>query len=420
MNTSASARGRLTWLLFFGRSLGSAAYIAGATIGAIIAKELTGQAAFAGVPGALYLLGSAAAAYPAARFMEHTGRRAGLSLGFVIGIGGAIVAGFAVLAHSFAGFLLGFALMGASQGFSDLGRYAAAEMHPVAERARAISLVVLGGTVGAIAGPALVGPMGRVAESFQRDPLAGPWFASAALFALGLLLTYFFLRPDPRDLGRQLDAQHAATLADAGQPGEVRPLRAILRQPGTQVAVLAMSLGQLVMVMVMAITSVHMKDHGHSLDEVSLVIMTHTLGMFGLSVVAGRLADTLGRAPVIVAGCGLLIAACLIAPLVHETYLLALALFLLGLGWNFCYVAGGALLTDTLTLAERGRMQGSNDVVIALVSAAGNLGSGLLFAAFGYTLMAWVSLAVTLVPLAFAFNLVVSRGRVRAAESSGN
>jgi MFS family permease len=142
--------------------------------------------------------------------------------------------------------------------------------------------------------------------------------------------------------------------------------------------------------------------------------------MFGLSMVAGRLADTLGRAPVIVAGCGLLIAACLIAPLVHETYLLALALFLLGLGWNFCYVAGGALLTDTLTLAERGRMQGSNDVVIALVSAAGNLGSGLLFAAFGYTLMAWVSLAVTLVPLAFAFNLVVSRGRVRAAESSGN
>src|SRR3990172_9167346 len=408
MNTSASARGRLTWLLFFGRSLGSAAYIAGATIGAIVAKELTGQAAFAGVPGALYLLGSAAAAYPAARFMEHTGRRAGLSLGFVVGIGGAIVAGFAVLAHSFAGFLLGFALMGASQGFSDLGRYAAAEMHPVAERARAISLVVLGG------------PMGRVAESFQRDPLAGPWFASAALFALGLLLTYFLLRPDPRDLGRQLDTQHAATLADAGPPGEVRPLRAILRQPGTQVAVLAMSLGQLVMVMVMAITSVYMKDHGHSLDEVSLVIMAHTLGMFGLSVVAGRLADNLGRAPVIVAGCGLLIAACLIAPLVHQTYLLALALFLLGLGWNFCYVAGGALLTDTLTLAERGRMQGSNDVVIALVSAAGNLGSGLLFAAFGYTLMAWVSLAVTLVPLAFAFNLIVSRGRVRAAESSGN
>src|SRR4030065_707574 len=107
MNTSTSARGRLTWLLFFGRSLGSAAYIAGATIGAIVAKELTGQAAFAGVPGALYLLGGAA------------------------------------------------------------------ERPPVAERARAISLVVLGGTVGAIAGPALVGPMGRVAEAFQRDPLAG-------------------------------------------------------------------------------------------------------------------------------------------------------------------------------------------------------------------------------------------------------
>jgi MFS family permease len=416
---NAAVRSRLTWLLFFGRSLSSAGFIAGATIATIVAKQLTGQAALAGVPGALYLLGSAAAAYPAARLMDRAGRRTGLSLGFVIGAAGAIVAGLAVVAHSFAGFLLGYTLMGASQGCNDLGRYAAAEMHPLAERARAISLVVLGGTVGAIAGPALVDPMGRLAAFLQRDPLSGPWFASAVLLALGLVLVFFFLRPDPRDLGRKLDAAHAGTQAEA-ESGGVRPFRAILRQPATQVAVLAMSLGQLVMVMVMAITSLHMKDHGHGLGEISLVIMAHTLGMFGLSVVAGRLADKIGRAPVIVAGSGLLIAACLLAPLVHNTYLLAAALFLLGLGWNFCYVAGGALLTDTLTVAERGRMQGSSDVIIALVSAAGNLGSGLIFAATSYTLLAWVSLLISLVPLAFAFNLMVSRGRAPAAESSGN
>lgn len=415
MNVSPVIRSRLTWLLFFGRSLSSAGFIAGATVATIVAKQLTGQAALAGVPGALYLLGAALAAYPAARLMERVGRRPGLSLGFAVGIGGAVVAGLAVVFHSFAGFLLGYALIGASQGFNDLGRYAAAEMHPLAERARAISLVVLGGTVGAIAGPALVGPMGRAAESLQRDPLSGPWFASAVLLALGLVLTYFFLRPDPRDLGRALDAHHAATSAEA-DPGLVRPLRAILRQPGTQVAILAMALGQLVMVMVMAITSLHMKDHGHNLNEISLVIMAHTLGMFGLSVVAGRLADNFGRAPVIVAGGGLLIAACLLAPLSNNTVLLAAALFLLGLGWNFCYVAGGALLTDTLHPAERGRVQGGNDLVISLVSAAGNLGSGLIFAATSYTLLAWISLAVSLVPLAFAFNLIVRRGQVRAVE----
>jgi MFS family permease len=258
--------------------------------------------------------------------------------------------------------------------------------------------------------------MGRLAESLRLDPLTGPWFASAALFALGLVIMLFFLRPDPRDLGRKLDAAQAETHAQ-GRPSPVRPLRAILRQPTTQVAVLAMSLGQLVMVMVMAITSLYMKDHGHGLGEISLVIMAHTLGMFGLSVVTGRLADKIGRAPVIAAGSGLLIAACLLAPLVHSTYLLAAALFLLGLGWNFCYVAGGALLTDTLQPAERGRVQGGNDLVISLVSAAGNLGSGLIFAATSYTILAWVSLAVSLIPLAFAFNLIVSQGRVRAAEA---
>jgi len=156
-----------------------------------------------------------------------------------------------------------------------------------------------------------------------------------------------------------------------------------------------------------------MKHNHHGLGEVSFVIMAHTLGMFGLSMVSGRLADKLGRAPTIVAGAAILIAACLLAPVSQNTYVLATALFLLGLGWNFCYVAGGALLTDTLTFAERGRMQGSNDLLVALISAAGNLGSGVVFAVFGYAVIAWVSLAVTLVPLAMALTYY-SRTRLRA------
>jgi len=416
MNDPEAHRSRLTWLLFFGRSLASAGYIAGATIGAIVGAELSGQPALAGVPGATYLLGSAVAAYPAARLMERTGRRLGLSLGFVIGIVGALLAGASIVGRSFVGFLGGFALMGVAQGFSDLGRYAAAEMHPVTERARAISLVVLGGTVGAVLGPALVDPMGKLAERFQADPLAGPWFASAALFALGALLIFLFLRPDPRDLSRMIEARPAENIPGA-DADRLRPTGEILSQPGTQLAIAAMALGQLVMVMIMAITSLHMQHNHHGLGEVSFVIMAHTLGMFGLSMVSGRLADKLGRAPTIVAGAAILIAACLLAPVSQNTYVLATALFLLGLGWNFCYVAGGALLTDTLTFAERGRMQGSNDLVVALISAAGNLGSGVVFAVFGYAVIAWVSLAVTLVPLALALNfLYTRRGQLQAAD----
>jgi MFS family permease len=406
MNLKQDVRTRLTWLMFFGQSLGSAGFIAGATIGAILGQELSGQTALAGLPGAMYVLGGALAAYPMARFMEHTGRRIGLTLGFGLGSVGAIIAGLAVMAHSFPGFLAGFTLMGASQGATNLARYAAAEMYPLEGRARAISIVVWGGTIGAVTGPYVV----KLAEYLRWDPLSSSWFVIAVLFTLGSLLFTMFLRPDPSTLA--VRTSDVTTTTD-----RVRPYREILSQRRTQVAVTAMVVSQLVMVMIMAITSVHMKAHGHLLGDVSIVISAHTLGMFGLSVISGRLADNFGRAPIIVAGAGLLMLACLIAPLSQDTGLIALALFLLGLGWNFCYVAGAALLTDALTLAESGRIQGSNDMLVGMVSAVGNLGSGIVFASLGYTLMGWVSFAVTLVPLALAFNLIVGQSRVRAAEA---
>jgi MFS family permease len=407
MNTAVVRR--LTWLLFFGQSLGSAAFIAGATVGAIVGEHLSGQPALAGLPSASYLLGSALAAYPAARLMERFGRRAGLSLGFVMGITGALVCGFAVLGSSFGGFLLGMTAMGVTRGFTDLGRYAAAEMHPATQRARAISLVVLGGTVGAILGPALVAPMGRLAVNFDADALAGPWFAAAGLFVLGLALIGLFLRPDPSDLARQFAAEELAGLGAPAAPA--RPWRDILAQSSTRVAIAAMIIGQLVMVMLMTITSLHMTHHGHPLGDVSIVIMAHTLGMFGLSVVTGRLADNFGRAPVIVAGGALLIAACVLAPLSQRTDVLALALFLLGLGWNFCAVAGAALLTDSLSLAERGRLQGTNDLAVGLVSALGSLQSGALFAVIGYANLSWISLVVSLIPALLAARLIFLASR---------
>jgi MFS family permease len=167
-----------------------------------------------------------------------------------------------------------------------------------------------------------------------------------------------------------------------------------------------MVVGQLVMVMIMSITGLHMTDHGHPLNDVSIVIMAHTLGMFGLSLISGRLADNFGRPRTIAIGAGLLIAACLLAPLSQNTAILSVALFLLGLGWNFCAVAGAALLTDTLTLGERARMQGSNDLVVNFVSAAGSLQSGALLAWVGFTNLSWLSLAVSLIPLALAIRFL--------------
>jgi MFS family permease len=361
----------------------------------------------------VHLLGNALAAYPASRLMGRVGRRPGLVLGYVFGLTGALAAGTAVVAGSWPGFLAGFALMGMMRGFTDLGRYAAAEMHPVDYRGRAISLVVLGGTLGAIGGPALVGPAGRLAASLGHDVLAGPWFASAALFSLGLLFTAVFLRPDPAVIA-------AAVAARQGLPGEappalaagparaLRPLRHLLALPAIQAAATAMIAGQLVMVMLMSVTSLHMQSHGHALDGISLVMMAHTLGMFGLSVVTGRLADRWGRARVILAGAGLLAAACLVAPQTTSAAGLSLAMFLLGLGWNFCAVAGAALLTDSLSLAERSRLQGANDLTVSLVSAVGSLQSAALLAGLGYGGLALISLGLCALPAWLAIRVRLS------------
>ena len=170
----------------------------------------------------------------------------------------------------------------------------------------------------------------------------------------------------------------------------------------TRLAVTALVLGQAVMVGVMVITAVHMKDHHHGLSGIAAVISSHIFGMYAFSVVSGRMADSWGRRPVILAGSAALLAACLAAPLSPRVLPLAAALFLLGLGWNFCYVAGSALLADQLRPEERATTQGFNDFLIGAASATGAVSAGIVFDAIGYAVMGWLAAAVSLVPLVLA------------------
>ncbi len=182
---SQSAR-RLTWVLFAAQSMSSAGFIAAATLASILGAELAGSAAWAGVPSSVYLLGTAGAALAWGYLMDVLGRRGGLVLGLVLGALGGGLAFLAVDTGSFLLFLVGLALMGVASAAVTLGRFAAAEVHPPAERGRALSTVVLGGTVGAVLGPLLVGPAGRWAESLGRRDLSGAYAVSgSALPACG-------------------------------------------------------------------------------------------------------------------------------------------------------------------------------------------------------------------------------------------
>jgi MFS family permease len=253
-----------------------------------------------------------------------------------------------------------------------------------------------------------------LAEAIGVEPLAGTMFSGAALFAVAGALIIAFLRPDPRDMGRAI----AAAFPPIGHvAGHIRPLREIMRLPAAQLAALAMVFGQVVMVLVMSVVSLHMHHHQHGLGDVSLVIMAHTLGMYGLSVVTGPLADRIGRPAAIASGAGLLIGGSLLAPASLLTPWIALAMFMVGLGWNLCYIAGSSLLSDLLAPSERGQVQGANDLAVNLVSATSSLSSGIILATIGFGAMCLLGAALAAIPLALLAWQGLARARLSAGEA---
>jgi MFS family permease len=388
---------KITAVLFAQQSLASAGFIAAATLNSIVGKELSQNPSWAGVPTAVYLLAGAFSAFMWGYVYDAIGRRKGLSLGLSSGVIGSSITFYSIAIHSFPIFMLGMIFMGIANSAVQLGRFAAAEVNKPEHRGRAISNVVIGGTVGSVIGPFVAGPAGSLVGSWGIDELAGAYMVAGILFAIGALVVFFSLKPDPREIGAQIAEKFPETLI---RHTHVRSVLEIFRQPAALVALLSMVLGQMVMVLVMVITSLHMRDHDHGLSDISAVIASHTFGMYAFSIVSGRLSDKWGRETVILIGSATLIAACIAATISPDVLPLGVALFLLGLGWNFCFVGGSALLADQLSPAERARTQGFNDLLVGLASALGSLESGFIFASLGYNMMAYVSAAVALVPLA--------------------
>ncbi len=399
MNNLDSIARKITTVLFAQQSLASAGFIAASTLNSIVAKELSQTANWAGVPTAIYLLAGAFSAFVWGYVFDAIGRRGGLVMGLIIGVIGSGVAFYAIAIHSFAVFLAGMILMGITSAAVQLGRFAAAEVNRPEHRGRAISNVVIGGTVGSVVGPFVAGPAGTIIGSWGINELAGAYLVSLVLFAIAAIVVFIGLRPDPREIGKEVAEKFPETVAGSG---EVRSVLEILRQPAARVAVISMVLGQMVMVLVMVITSLHMRDHSHMLGDISIVISAHTFGMFAFSIISGRLADRWGRGPVIMIGSTTLVLACLAATISPDVLPLGIALFLLGLGWNFCFVGGSALLADQLSPMERSRTQGFNDLLVGLASALGSLESGFIFAALGYNTMAYISAVFAIIPLLFA------------------
>ncbi len=387
---------RIVGSLFAVQSLSSASIIAMATVFSIVATDLTGNSSLAGVPNALVQLSGAFAALVWGRLWDRLGRNAGLSLALLLGLAGATLS--AVAVQSQAIWILGIGILGlgAARAGAQLARFIAAEVSPAERRGSAISLVVWGGTIGAIGGPLLVSPSSRLAVNLGLDGMAGPIGVAVPLLMLATAVARLGLRPEPLEISRAIEADsQKASLT----PVAARPLQILMRIPGVVVAVVTVVLAQAVMIMVMTITSLHMRDLGHSLGDISLVFSAHTLGMFAFAPLSGRLADRFGRAPVMVAGGLIILLSAIVAPASPAVGVLMAGLLLLGLGWNLCFVGGSALLSDQLSPAERSRTQGANDLLIGLASGLGSLSSGVVYSGLGYgtvNLIGAVAIAVAL------------------------
>jgi MFS family permease len=401
-------RRRTVLSLVSGVALGSTGHIAAVTVATIVAGDMAGSSALAGAPGAAVVFGAAIGSTLLSRLMVRRGRRIGLTAGYGIGVGGAFVATAAVLTESLPVLLVGALLIGFGNSSNQLSRYAAADLYPVARRASAIGIVVWGATIGAVIGPNLVGLLADYGTTLGLPAYAGAYLVPVVFVGAAAVLSFVLLRPDPYTLADRSEPEADSSTSHDGTTSIER----ILRRPNVPVAIVALVTGQVVMVLIMTMTPLHMTEHGHDLSAVGLVISAHTFGMFALSPISGRLTDRFGSVRVVIVGLGVIALSAVLSAAAPPDggAVLFIALFLLGYGWNMGYVAGSTMLTGGLGLAERTRIEGLTDSLIWSSAAAAALGSGVVVAAAGFAALGLIGAAIVIVPvwLVFARRRVVA------------
>lgn len=384
--------------------LSGAGLAAGVTVGALLAQDMLDTTSWAGLPSALFTIGSAAAAATVGGISQRAGRRAGLTFGYAAGALGSLGVVAAAVLNNIPLLFICLFVYGAGTATNLQARYAGADLASPHRRGRAISTVLVATTVGAVVGPNLVTVMGELSTTWGIPPLAGPFILSAAAYALAAVVLWTLLRPDPLLLARILTPETPTDNAVGSAAPQSRTWT-----PTVMLGATIMIVAQLVMVAIMTMTPVHMQHHGHSLGAAGMVIAVHIGAMYLPSPLSGLLVDKIGPRIVGTASSLTLLAAGLTAALVPDTSILglAVALALLGLGWNLGLISGTTIVADATPLATRARTQGTVDLFIAVAGAAGGLLSGVIVATVGY---AFLATAGSITALAILAALLVGRG----------
>jgi MFS family permease len=369
-------------VLVGGQVLGGAAIGVSAAAAALVAADILGSGTFSGLAFAAFAFGAAGAAIPLSRLMARRGRRHGLTRGYAVAATGAAACVAATQIANFPLLLLGLLLFGSGNASNLLTRYAAADLARPERRATAISTVVWATTVGAVAGPNVLGLAKQVADVFGLVPLAGPFVVSVGCLGLAGAVIFVFLRPDPLEVAGLLETPEVTAVA----PTSIRTtLREIGARPDAVVGLATMSTAHAVMISVMSMTPLHLRDHGDSLEIVGVVISLHIAGMYALAPVVGNVADRVGHLRMArAAAVTLMGATALAAAAGHDHLLIGVALVALGLAWSMATISGSAILVAATPPAARARTQGVTDMTMGVMGGLGGTVAGLVVGLLGY------------------------------------
>lgn len=367
---------RNVFLLVASQSLLMTGNVVAVSTAALVGAALAPAASLATLPLALQFLATMLTTIPASLLMGRTGRAPGFVLGALAGVGGAALATAGILQGSFLLFCAATVLFGVFNGFGGYYRFAAAEASTPDYRPRAVSYVMAGGVVAALAGPNLA----RWArELVGQAEFAGSYAVLLGIFSLAVVLPLFLRIPRPPRVVE----------GDGG-----RPLVEIARQPAFVVAVMGAMVGYAVMVLLMTATPLAMRDHAHDFSATATVIQWHVLAMFVPSFITGHLIVRFGVLNVMLAG-GALGAGALVAGFSGTGFLSFLfCLLLLGTSWNFLFIGGTTLLTETYRPEERAKTQALNNfLVFSTVTVASLSAAALLIQ------LRWQAVLLGVVPL---------------------
>ena len=362
--------------------------------GSLLVSSITDSETLAGLAQTSSVLGAAALAIPLARLTARGGRRLALSVGYLSGVLGSILAIIGGSSKTLAFMLIGTFLVGAASAAGYQARFAAIDLASDEHRAKHLSFVVWGLTIGAVIGPNLMDPSGRLAESLGLPHLVGPYLISTTTLLLSTLVIQLFLKPDPYLTARSMRGESGSEKRQIK-----KALSHIVENPRALFAILAISTGHIAMVTIMVMTPVHMKHVDVTLTIIGLVISIHVLGMYAFSPLVGSLSDRIGRVNTIRIGVVTLLLAAVVAGRAHadDATQLGIGLFLLGLGWSFTLIAGSTFLTESVVPELKTSAQGASDLVMNLSGAFGGAIAGVVIATLSY---GWLC-ALAAIPVSF-------------------